>query len=651
MDHSSISAVEKPQNGLAGLRHWRYDLRSGFMVAMISLPFSMGIAITSGAPAVCGIMSAIIAGFVLPFLGGSYVTISGPAAGLAPAIFAGIMLLGTALLGADASQEEVLKAGYPLVLVAIGIAGALQVVLARLKVARLSAIFPAAAIEGMLAAIGLMIIVKQFPLFLGQKFEAHEFWEILGEVPSKLGTMNVQVFGLAVGCLALLFALSALPFRLLKIMPPPVWIFFLGTLVSRLFLSIDAANLIDVPKNPLENGIVWPQFGVAFGHSQLWLPLLYIVVTLLLIDGTESLATIAAVDKIDPFRRRSDPDRTLQAMGVSNVASSLLGGLTIIPGIVKSTANILGGGRTQWANFYNACFLLIFLIFAGEWINMVPKAILASILVFVGFKLCRPKVWRHVAHIGKPQFLIFATTVLVTVTTDLLIGIGVGVALKVVVNLWYLRHSYRLGGGARPGLTTRFFDLFRNPVRDRGLQDGVYTLYFRRPLVCFNLFHVIRELEQVPAEAQVIHLYMTGEVGLVDHTTTETLFHYLEEGHAGGEKPPLKLVGWEQLKPVSKYKSSVRLSIGPARMPEAVASTGVKVSANGTNGTSHHGANGQKAVVLRGSSESNGNGHPRSGELSELGLCSSAEEARDPRGEMDELSLSRAKENAGDRLA
>ena len=131
--------TEKPRNGLAGLKHWRYDLRSGFAVAMISLPFSMGIAITSGAPPICGILSAIIAGLVLPFLGGSYVTISGPAAGLAPALFAGMIALGHVRIGHGASQSDVLAVGYPLVLVAIAIAGVLQVILAKLKVARFSA--------------------------------------------------------------------------------------------------------------------------------------------------------------------------------------------------------------------------------------------------------------------------------------------------------------------------------------------------------------------------------------------------------------------------------------------------------------------------------------------------------------------------------
>ena len=176
-----------------------------------------------------------------------------------------------------------------------------------------------------------------------------------------------------------------------------------------------------------------PPFRRAFANSALWLPLAYLVVTLVLIDGTESLATIAAVDKLDPYRRRSDPDRTLLAMGVSNMCSSVLGGLTIIPGIVKSTANIMGGGRTQWANFYNACFLLTFLLFGRDLINMVPMAVLAAILVFIGFKLCRPKVWLKVAQIGTEQLLVFAVTVLVTVTTDLLIGIVAGIAMELVI--------------------------------------------------------------------------------------------------------------------------------------------------------------------------------------------------------------------------
>lgn len=541
------------------------------MVAMISLPFSMGIAITSGAPPICGIVSAIIAGFVLPFLGGSYVTISGPAAGLAPSIYAGIAALGTAYLGAEASNEEVMAAGYPLVLVAILFAGVFQVVLAKLKVARLSAIFPAAAIEGMLAAIGLLIIVKQFPLFLGQKFEAHEFWEMLAEVPHKLQSLDsetLQVLGLGAGCLGLLFLLAALPGRLLKIMPPPVWVFVIGTVISSQVLHLDKRFLIDVP-DPLEHGVVLPQFMEVFANSQLWGHTAYLVVLLLMVDGVESLATIMAVDKLDPFRRRSSPDRTLLSMGVSNAASSVFGGLTIIPGIVKSTANIMGGGRTQWANFYNACFLLVFLLLGRSLINTVPYVVLASILTFVGFKLCRPKVWRHVAEIGTEQFLIFAFTVLVTVTTDLLIGIGAGIALKLALNLWYLGLAYRLGGNGRPtpGRLAQMASLFRNPVGSREFNDGTYELYLTRPLVCFNLFHVLRELQQIPVEAKAVKLHFTKLVPLVDHTTAELLFHYVEDYNS--RQLPMELVNWEQLKPLSSHPSAIQLGLS-GELVEAV---------------------------------------------------------------------------------
>jgi MFS superfamily sulfate permease-like transporter len=556
--------TEKPRNGLAGLKHWPYDLRSGFTVAMISLPFSMGIAMTSGAPPICGIMSAIIAGFILPFLGGSYVTISGPAAGLAPALFAGMIALGHARLGRSGSTSELLAIGYPLVLVAIAIAGVFQVILAKLKVARLSAIFPTAAIQGMLAAIGLMIIVKQIPLFMGVKFEAHEFWAVLSEVPRHVPSMSYPICALGVGCLAALFVLSALPGRLLKVMPPPVWVFLGGTVVATLILKVDKSHLINVPDS-LEHGLVFPHFADAFTHPALLLPLAYLVVTLLLIDATESLATIAAVDNIDPYRRRSDPDKTLLAMGVSNGGSSLLGGLTIIPGIVKSTANVMAGGRTQWANFYNACFLLTFVLLGRYVIDMVPMAVLAAILVFIGYKLCKPAVWLKVARVGTEQIVVFFTTVLVTVTTDLLVGIGAGIAVELVVNLWYvgLWHTLRNGSEfAKPSFAVRFRSLFRNPVSQRELDESTYHLYLDGPLVCFNLFHVIRELGQLPHGTQAVYLHLSSRVPLVDHTTGESLRHYLEEFSGQDQSPRLVIEGWDHMLPLSKHETSTRIALG-----------------------------------------------------------------------------------------
>jgi MFS superfamily sulfate permease-like transporter len=532
---------------------------------MISLPFSMGIAITSGAPPVCGIVSAIIAGFVLPFLGGSFVTISGPAAGLAPVLFAGIITLGTVQLGPSAGRAEMLQAGYPLVLVAICIAGALQVVLARLKVARLSALFPAGAIEGMLAAIGLLIIAKQIPLFMGVKFEAHDFWTILEEAPQHFATINVPVLVLGLACLASLFILAAVPGRLLKVMPPPVWVFIFGTLTSVLFLNLDRPYLVNVPEAPLKHGLVLPNFPDAIRNVHLWVPLTYIVLTLVLIDGVESLATIAAVDKIDPYRRRSDPDRTLLSMGACNMASSLAGGLTIIPGIVKSTANIMGGGRTQWANFYNASFLLAFLFFGRDLINLVPMTVLASILVFIGYKLCRPKVWLKVANVGMEQLFVFVVTVFVTVTTDLLIGIASGIALELLMSMWYvgLWHTLRdvSLGIAPPSFLTRFLSLFRNPVTRREFDGEEYHLFVDGPLVCFNMIHMARELGRLPHAARGVHLHLSPCVPLIDHTACDTLHHYLEEFNSDGDHPSLTIDGWGHMHPLSKHEASMRIAL------------------------------------------------------------------------------------------
>ena len=670
--NNSHAVVEKPQNGLGGLKHWIYDLRSGFMVAMVSLPFSMGIAITSGAPPITGVISAIIAGFLLPFLGGSYVTISGPAAGLAPVLFTGMISLATAEIGkevaAGKTTQELLEIGYPLILVAISIAGVLQIILARFKVARLSAIFPAAAIEGMLAAIGLIIIVKQLPLIFGVDFEEHEFWGMVFEIPEHIGDIYVPAMVTGLSCTAALFLLNSLPFRFLKVMPPPVWVFIGGSIVFQLVFHIPTGQFtheqrqavelmerqltpehhqlivklndelksdlgtqeltpdertaisslheqlkkdirnnelsdeqlaaveqlkkeltpeqiaayqelphlgycINIPDNPL-SGIQLPRYDRIINYPHTWAMLAYVVFVLILIDATESLATIVAVDKLDPFKRRSNPDGTLQAMGGCNLASSVVGGLTIIPGIVKSTANIIGGGRTLWANFFNACMLLVFLFLARPLINQVPLAVLAAILIFVGWKLCGPKVWKHTAAIGIEQLAVFLVTLIVTVSTDLLIGIGVGVLLKLLMDLSLIGLASRLStadngdnGEKKRSLFSRFVDVFRNPVtRNEHEENGTYSVYFARPLHCFNLFHVIRELQHVPKEATTLRLRFSPLANVIDHTAVETMLHYLEEYKLNGLG--IELEGWEDFVPLSNHHAAIRMRLAE-RQPAA----------------------------------------------------------------------------------
>jgi len=562
LDINGYGTTEIPQNGIAGMKHWRSDMLAGLMVSLVSLPFSLGIAIASGAPPVAGLVSAIIAGAIYPFLGGSFVTISGPAAGLAPALFVAMSALGG---GEDEAHRMV---GYPLLLCVICMVGCVQIILSRLKVARFSAWFSPTVVEAMLASIGLLIIVKQIPNLIGQKFASHEFWGMIAEIPSQLANTKPLVLLIGLVCLALTAALTFARSRWTKIVPPPLTVVVVGLLLG-VVLQIDSKYMINVPSDPLK-GIVLPNFSTLFADRSLWFTVFTTVVTLTLIDGVESLATIAGIDKIDPYKRKSSPDRTLMAMGVSNILSSLAGGLTIIPGGVKSTTCIVTGGKTLWANFYNAIFLVMYLYLASGLINRIPLTALSAIVVFIGYKLCKPKVWRHVAHIGSEQLLVFAATVLITVSTDLLLGIIAGMVLEFVLNVslaWPTRNG-TLAMAAGAGGSHPFSDMFRNPVTNRELVDNQYHLYFEKPLVSFNLLHVNRELTRIPQQATDVHFHVGSQVTLIDHTSSTNLLSFARDFKQSG-KGQVHFSGLDEMFKCSEDVTCVRLGelalAGPAK--------------------------------------------------------------------------------------
>ena len=230
----------------------------------------------------------------------------------------------------------------------VALTGCVQLVLTWLKAAKFSQLFPIAAIHGMLAAIGIMIIGKQIPIFMGCKFASHDFFPLLMEVPKHLQTeLSPEAFSIGVICLLVLFQLTSSQMRggFLRFLPPQLVVVVVGALLAGLF-HIHGKLLVSIPRNPLEHGVVFPNLQDILDHTYLIPTIVIFVLALTFVDGTESLATIRAVDRIDPFHRKSSADRTLLAMGISNICSSLIGGLTIIPGIIKSTTNIVSGGRT-----------------------------------------------------------------------------------------------------------------------------------------------------------------------------------------------------------------------------------------------------------------------------------------------------------------
>ncbi|TMQ27855.1 MAG: SulP family inorganic anion transporter [Nitrospirae bacterium] len=570
-----VPEIEKPQNGVAGLKHWRYDLMAGLQVAMMGIPLSLGIAIASGAPPVCGLISAIIAGFVFPFLGGAYITISGPAAGLAPALMAGIIALGNGDLAV----------GYPLVLVAICIVGIVQVIASIFKAGRFALFFPISVVEGMLMAIGMLIIIKQVPAFLGYITPPiKSIPKALTLIPEQVMGMNPVICAIGAVSLFLLFFLTGIisrrTERWVKLIPVPFIVLILAGVTAWL-LELPEKYLIQVPLNVFEHGIVLPHFAEALQRTDLWGEFLILIITLVLIDGTESLATIAAIDKIDPFKRKSNPNVTLRAMGVSNSLSSLAGGLTIIPGGLKSTTNMLAGGRTLWANFYYACFQLIILLFAAALINQIPKAALAGLLMWIGWKLCSHKVFKRIFSVGKEQIVVAMVNVVVTLyTSDLLDGMIVGTATKIVL---LVKDVIRVSPG---GVGAALKELFGNPVirigDGRGARDVMtvaanavlrgtvgemknpYKIYLSSA-TCMNLVKLDAALKKIVIPEGTKANYMIILAGkIVDHTTMEYLHNFQDRAIEGGHT--CVLVGMEHFRGLSDHALAYRVSQVPGNL-------------------------------------------------------------------------------------
>ncbi|HEY9784143.1 MAG TPA: SulP family inorganic anion transporter, partial [Candidatus Obscuribacterales bacterium] len=280
---ATAQANEAPENGIKGLKHWRQDMLAGLVVALVSVPLSLGIALASGAPAVCGLTSEIIAGLVFPFLGGAYVTVSGPAAGLAPVLFAAITALG----------EGDMQKGYHLVVGVIMLVGIVQIVLTKLNAARFCQVLPLSAVHGMLAAIGFLIIGKQIPNLIGHQYKAHEFFAVLAATPGELAHMTPSVFFISCLCLTLLFVLTKFKRGFLGAVPPQLIVVLIGLSLGQLF-HLDEKYLVKVPSNPFAYGFVFPDLGALFADPKLIPTVILMVVALTLVDGTESLATMQA---------------------------------------------------------------------------------------------------------------------------------------------------------------------------------------------------------------------------------------------------------------------------------------------------------------------------------------------------------------------
>jgi MFS superfamily sulfate permease-like transporter len=405
---------------------WRHDLSAGVVVFLVALPLCLGIALASGAPMLSGLITGIVGGLVVSWLSGSQLMVSGPAAGLTAIVVAAIADLGS----------------WDRFLVAVVLAGALQVGLGVLRAGIIGYFFPSSVIRGMLAAIGLILIMKQLPYALGAGIapagmddtDPASSGGTFGPIAAALAAMRPLAVGLSVASLLVLaFWNRIAPERVRKVIPAALVAVVLGVLAVAATagspgLALPAGAMVSLPTpsslGELAGQLTFPAWGALLDPA-VW----KVAVTIGIVASLETLLSLEATDKLDPFKRTSPANRELLAQGVGNMVAGAVGGLPMTGVIVRSAANIGAGARTWRSSLVHGVLLLVAVVAIPALLNRIPLAVLAAILLFTGYKLANPKQFVDAWKVGPKYLIPFVVTVAAILATDLLVGICVGLAV------------------------------------------------------------------------------------------------------------------------------------------------------------------------------------------------------------------------------
>ena len=427
-------SMDKPGGGLVAPEagnSLKHDGPAGAVVFLVALPLCLGIALASGAPMFAGIIAGIVGGIVVGALSGSHVSVSGPAAGLTVIVLSTIQEVGS----------------YKGFLVAVVISGALQLIFGILKFGIIADYVPNSVIKGMLAGIGILIILKQIPHALGRDNDYEgdfRFLEVGGNntlsdiakavASASMGALLIFTAGVVV---LLLWDKLAKKSRIFQLIPGPLVVVVLGIGLNQLFGHLAPAMRLTPPEhlvtlpvvtsvNDFLNQFTFPDFSV-IANKAVWKA----AGTIAAVGSLETLLSLEAADRLDPYKRMSSSNRELRAQGIGNIVCGLIGGLPVTSVVVRTAANVDAGARTRLSAIIHGALLLTAVIALPRVLSLTPLACLSTILILVGFKLTKPKLYRTVYSQGFDQFVPFIVTVLAVVFTDLLTGVIVGVVCGV----------------------------------------------------------------------------------------------------------------------------------------------------------------------------------------------------------------------------
>jgi len=417
-----------PQIKLLSTTALSRDVGAGVVVFVVALPLCLGIALSSGAPVFSGVIAGIIGGIVVGFLSGSHTSISGPGNTMMAIVAAQLIALGS----------------FQAFLLAVLVAGLIQIAMGIARVGFLAAFFPTSVIKGLLAAIGVILILKQIPHLLGHdadpegemSFDQPDHENTFSELIALLSDFHPGAIVIGLVSIAVLIAWDRSKVLKRSGVPSQLVVVLLGVAMSLLLRQvggrwlIEAKHLVQAPVADSLAGFLnllqWPDF------SQWRNPAIYSAsLTIAAVASLETLLNLEAADKIDPHQRRTSPSRELIAQGVGNVSAGLLGGIPISSAIVRSSVNITAGAETKRSTLIHGALLLISVAFFPSLLNTIPLSCLAAILLVTGAKLASPTLVRRMWEQGRYQFVPFAATVIAIVLTDLLIGVLIGMAISV----------------------------------------------------------------------------------------------------------------------------------------------------------------------------------------------------------------------------
>lgn len=539
----NIDATEIPRGQVSDFsKNWQADILSGFLVFLIALPLCLGISLACGYPAISGIFTAIIGGLLATFFSNSELTIKGPAAGLIVIAIGCVMEFGFTG-GKDPTADF---QAYRLAL-GVGVAaGVVQILFGVFRAGILGEFFPTSAVHGLLTAIGVIIMAKQFPVAMGLS-PAGKPLELLANIPHFIMNMNPLVGLIGIISLIIMFSYPFIKNPRLKMIPAPMLVLFVTVPLGMYFnfgqeqtysfsgqdYPLGKNFLVAVPEN-MFRALTFPDFsglGTSIGIKY--------VVMFALIGSIESLLSAKAIDEIDPWKRKTNHDQDMLAIGLGNTLAAFVGGLPMISEIVRSKANIDNGARTRFANFFHGAFLLLFVALLPGLINQIPLAALGAMLVFTGFRLASPQEFIRLWHVGREQFIIFVSTVIGVLATDLLMGIAIGICVNFVVHL---------KNGAPPR------SLLRTQVTVERREQGSVTVRVKDSAIFSTWIGLKKQLEPLMKEPQVV--LDLSETFLVDHTVMAKLHEMEKVFQENGST--LVIAGLDQHQRLSNHPAAAR---------------------------------------------------------------------------------------------